>query len=210
MVIIYEDLPGVAAKDLRREVQDQRQNPVTLNSKFSARSAGIVSVLIDHASTQEKPAGWHLDYSVRNIGPATAWLVVDQSPVFTHEGSHIELSYARAKLQPGATLFGYFDPAVVKLAAGETIRRTVTITWPLSLSDLWNTVREAAPAPGEYSVSIRIGFGSTAKPESPKAGESVEAPVFRWQYESVSPPVKITVPPYPSLMDSPQDQGSQA
>ncbi len=51
-------------------------------------------------------------------------------------------------------------------------------------------------APGEYEVSIRIGYAATAAPEPPKVGESVEAPVMRWQQTTVSPPVRMAIPPY--------------
>jgi hypothetical protein len=160
--------------------------------------AGKVVVSIVAAIVQERPPAWHLEYEVRNQGRTAIWLVVDESLVFRQVGRHIELSYARTKMQPGAQAFGYFDPEVLAIPPGASVRRSVEISWPSRLSDLWNDKREAKPPPGEYEVSVRVGVASTAAPPSPKVGEGVEAAVLRWQEEAVSPPVRIKIPPYPN------------
>lgn len=158
--------------------------------------AGKVLVSIVSAIVNVSPSAWHLDYDVRNLGRGVVWLVVDESLVFRRDDAHIELSYARGKMQLGVHVFGYFDPKVVKIPPGGSLRRSVEITWPCSLSDIWNSEREGTPPPGEYEVSVRIGFASTAAPKPPKVGEGVEASVLRWQKEAVSQPVRIAIPPY--------------
>jgi len=160
--------------------------------------AGKVVVSIVTAIVQQSPPAWHLEYEVRNQGPTAIWLVVDESLVFRQVGRHIELSYARTKMQPGVQVFGYFDPKVLAIPPGGSVRRSVEISWPCRLSDIWNDKREVTPPPGEYDVSVRVGVASTAAPTSPKVGEGVEAPVLRWQEEAVSPPVRIAIPSYPS------------
>jgi hypothetical protein len=155
-----------------------------------------VLVSIVSANAQVNPSAWHLEYDVRNSGQAAVWLVVEESLVLRCDDAHIELSYARGQLQPDVQVFGYFDPQVFKIPPGGSRRQSVEITWPCRLSDIWNAERETTPAPGEYEVSVRVGFASTAAPEPPKVGESIEAPVLRWQEEAVSPPVRIAIPPY--------------
>jgi hypothetical protein len=162
----------------------------------SIPTAGSVLVSIVSAIVQVSPPSWQLEYDVRNLGGAVIWLVDDESLVLKSDGAHIELSYARAKMRPGVKVFGYFDPKVVEIPPGGSLRRSVEITWPCRLSDIWNAERDATPPPGEYEVSVRVGFASTAAPEPPKVGESIEAPVLRWQKEAVCPPVRIPIPPY--------------
>jgi len=155
-----------------------------------------VLVSIVSAIVQVSPPAWHLEYDVHNPGKEVIWLVVDESLSFRHDNSHIELSYARGKMQPNVHVFGYFKPNVVQIPPQENVRRSLVITWPCSLSDIWNTEREAAPPPGEYEVSVRVGYALTSAPESPELGEDVEAPVLRWQKEVVSLPVRMAIPPY--------------
>jgi hypothetical protein len=162
----------------------------------SMTMVGTVLVSIVSAMVRASPSAWAIEYDVRNEGQAMVWLVVDESLVLRRDNGHIELSYARGRMQPGAQVFGYFDPKVAKIPPGGSLRRSVEITWPCRLSDLWNKDREVAPPPGEYEVSVRIGFAATEAPESPKVGESVEAPVMRWQQTTVSAPVRIAIPPY--------------
>jgi len=160
--------------------------------------AGKIVVSIVSTVVQVSPPAWHIEYDVRNTSDATIWLVIDESLVFREEGDRIELSFARGRMQPAAHPFGYFDPTVVAIATGQRRRQSVDITWPSRLSDLWNDRREARPSPGEYDVSVRVGFAPTRSPPAPKAGEGVETPVLRWQEEAVSPPVRLTIPPYSS------------
>lgn len=167
---------------------------------LSVPLAENVSVSIVSAIVQTSPPAWHLEYEVHNLGSAVIWLVVDESLVLLHDESHIELSYARGKMQPGVQVFGYFNPAAVKVPPGESLRQSVEITWPCRLSDIWNAKREAAPTPGDYDVSVRIGFALTPAPNPPEAGEDVETPVLRWQKEALSPTMRIAVPPYASAL----------
>lgn len=151
----------------------------------------IVSVIV-----QASPPAWRLEYEVRNLGGAAIWLVVGESLSLRRDESHIELSYARGKMQSDVHVFGYFNPNVVSISPGKSLRRPVEIIWPCPLSDIWNIERVAAPSPGEYEVSVRVGYATTDTPEPPRLGEDVEAPVLRWQNEVVSLPMRITIPPY--------------
>ena len=161
-----------------------------------ASLAGKVIVSIVSALVRTSPVAWHLEYEVRNTEQTPIWLVVDESLVLRRDGQRIELSCARGKMTPGAQPFGYFDPKVVEVPPGGSVRRSVEIAWPARLSGLWNAEREVAPPPGEYEVSVRIGHGTTPKPQPPGLGESVEAPVLRWQKEAVSQPVRLKLPAY--------------
>ncbi len=162
--------------------------------------AGKVSVSIVTATAQVEPSAWRIEYSVHNPGPVFLWLVVDESLVFKRDGARIELSYAREPMQPGVQVFGYFVPEVIEFLPGETVRRRIQIAWPCPLNDIWNSERLAAPPPGEYEVSVRVGFASTAAPPAARVGEDIEAPVLRWQEEATSLPVSIEIPPY-SVVD---------
>ena len=157
---------------------------------------GKVLVSIVSAIVQMGGPAWHLTYEVRNLSEAVIWLVVGESLVFRRDYAHIELSYAREKMQPDVHVFGYFNPDVVKIQPSGSLRQSVEITWPCHLSDIWNAEREATPPPGEYDVSVRVGFALTDTPKLPKVGENIETPVLRWQKVTVSPPVRIAIPPY--------------
>jgi hypothetical protein len=145
-------------------------------------------------SSQGDPPETDLEYEVRNETPAPIWLVDDGWLIWRQEGQEIELSYARGKMRPGARVFGYFSPSVTKLEAGERATRSIPLTWPQPLGRLWNAESEAAPQPGAYRVSVRIGYGVTPEPEAPVLGEGVEAPVLRWQQEAVSDAVPMVIP----------------
>ena len=162
----------------------------------SVSLAGKVLVSIVSAIVQVSPPVWRIEYDVRNLSGDVIWLIVDESLTLRHDEKHIELSYARGKMQPGVQVFGYFDPKVVNIPIGGSVRRSIEIPWPCRLSDIWNVEREVAPPPGEYDVSVRVGFALNEKPESPKVGEGIEIPVLRWQKEMVSPSVRIAIPPY--------------
>ncbi len=161
-----------------------------------------ILVSIAAAIVQASPPAWHLDYDVRNQGTAAIWLVVDENLVVRWHDRRIELSYARSKMQPGVTVFAYFDPATVKIPPNASLRQSVNIRWPCHLSDLWNPVREVAPAHGDYEVTVRIGFARTPAPLHSNPGEDVEEAVLRWQKEAVSVPVQMTIPPDASATGS--------
>ncbi|MFZ1218003.1 MAG: hypothetical protein WAO00_01860 [Chthoniobacterales bacterium] len=146
------------------------------------------------ATCEANPPAWHIEYSVHNQGTAFLWLIVDESLVFRRDGSRVELCYARARMQPNVKVFGYFNPDVIEIPAGETVRQAVEIIWPCRLSGIWNSEREANLPPGKYEVSVRIGFASTVAPEPPTVGEDVESPVLRWQEEATSSPVTLEIP----------------
>ncbi len=153
--------------------------------------------IVDVASSAQPP-GAELRYLVHNDSDAAAWLVDDGWLVWRQDGHHIELGYARVPMQPGVEPFGYFDPQVVMVAPGEQLERTVTLSWPQPLSQLWNADPVAAPPPGEYDVTVRIGYAATPKPEPPQTlAEGVEAPVLAWQREAVSRPAKLVIPASP-------------
>ncbi|MFT3815300.1 MAG: hypothetical protein QM740_18310 [Acidovorax sp.] len=161
-----------------------------------------IQVHITQAQTQAAPSAWRIAYEACNMGAATLWLV-DEPALTLHEApGRIELSYARAALQPAALPFGYFPPRSVALASGDCLQRNVHIAWPARLSTLWNPVREAAPAPGSYAVTVRVGYGDTPAPDAPQVGEDVQDPVLRWQRTALSAPVTLTIAPYAAHADT--------
>ena len=107
-------------------------------------------------------------------------------------------------MRPGAQVYGYFPPSVVRLDPNNSVSRKVRLAWPHPLDQLWNAERWAAPGPGEYQVSVQIGYGLTPEPGPPDVGEGVEDPVLRWQREEVSPAVQMEVPPYPLAAEEPE------
>jgi hypothetical protein len=154
----------------------------------------VVDIVAVTSSVQ--PPTTDVRYSVRNAGAQPVWLVDDGWLVFQQNGERIEVSFARARLQKGLQIFGYFAPAVVRLNAGEATDRCFTLTWPMLLDRMWNTDRIATPTPGPYQLSVRVGYGNTPQADEPNSGEDVDGGVQRWQRFAVSAPVPLTVPAY--------------
>lgn len=155
-----------------------------------------IEVHITRALAQADRSAWQIAYEACNTGADMLWLV-DEGTLTLHEApGRIELSYARSPLQPDALPFGYFPPRCVALAHGDCLQRSVHIDWPARLSTLWNPAREAAPAPGNYAVTVRVGYGETPAPDTPQATEDVQDPVLRWQRTVLSAPVTLTIAPY--------------
>lgn len=155
-----------------------------------------MQVYITQAQAQAHPSAWRIAYEACNAGGQTLWLVDEQALTLHQTPGYIELSYARAPLQPGALPYGYFNPRCAPLAGGECLRRHIDISWPARLSSLWNPAREAAPAPGDYAVTVRVGYGETPTPNAPQVGEDVQDSVLRWQRQALSAPVTLTIAPY--------------
>ena len=130
-----------------------------------------VHVRIVQAVSGADASGWHVAYEVCNDGPAPVWLVKAESLVVQLAPGAIELSHARAALQPGVEVFGYFAPAVAPLAD---------------------------PAPGDYAVRVRVGFGHSTEADPPQLGEPIDAAVLRWQHTALSAPVTLVVAPCPA------------
>lgn len=151
-------------------------------------TAETVSVAIVGFTDEADGTATTLTYEVVNRGRAPIWLVADDWVVWKREGDGVEIGLARGRLRPGAQVFGYFPPAVVEVPVGGSVRRAVRLAWPLPLSGVWNAVRRVERPRGMTRVSVRVGYGLTPAPEAPGLGEGVEAPVFRWQREAVSPP----------------------
>lgn len=155
-----------------------------------------IAVAILSVATQTTPPATVVEYEVRNESGAPIWLVHDRWLIWRQDDSHIELSFKRGAMREGARVFGYFPPAVVKIESKARFSDTVELAWPLDLDPLWNTAAWARPKPGTYQVSVRVGYGLSAAPDAPSAGQSVETPVLRWQQEAVSPAVAMSVPEY--------------
>jgi hypothetical protein len=153
-----------------------------------------VAVEIAELTGRSDPPGADVRYVVRNGSASTIWLVDDGWLAWRQEGRRIELCYARVRMQPGVVPFGYFPPEVVPLAPGSELERTASLSWPQRLSGLWNADEFASPAPGEYELAVRIGYGESPEPGPPeRLGEGVEAPVMAWQREAVSEPARLVV-----------------
>lgn len=163
--------------------------------------AGNVSVVISEVSSQTIPPTSRIKYEVRNDTSAPIWLVSDGWLIWHRVEAQIELSYARGRMRPGSQVFGYFVPTLTKIEATYSLSLSVDLVWPQPLDRLWNAEDYAAPPPGDYLVSVRIGYGLTLDIDAPGIGESVEAPVLRWQREAVSPAVPMTIPPYAKGLD---------
>ena len=157
---------------------------------------GTVTVVIVNVASQIEPPSTHLEFEVQNHSDAPIWLVDDGWLIWRQTGKEIELSYARGVMQPGTQVFGYFSPSVVKIDPGNRILHVVHLTWPQPLDRLWNAEPYATPTPGEYRVSVHVGYGVAPEPDLPSAGEGVESPIFRWQREASSESVSMQVPPY--------------
>jgi hypothetical protein len=156
---------------------------------------GLVVDIVSVTNSAQPPRT-EIVYSVRNAGAQPAWLVDDGWLVFHQNDGRIEVSFARAPLQKGVQIFGYFAPTVARLDAGETTDRHFSFTWPMSLDRTWNADRIAAPRPGQYQLSVQVGYGTTPRADDPKRGEDVDGGVQRWQHLSVSAPATLIVPPY--------------
>lgn len=155
-----------------------------------------VTVSISQIKTAQEPLSTSVEFVVCNNSAASVWLVNDQWLIWHQAGQEIELGFQRGAMRPGSQVFGYFSPTVTKIEPVSSQRRAVELRWPQPLDLLWNSSERAAPPPGLYQASVRVGYGLTAKPESPKLGEGVEGPVLRWQKEAVSSPVPMEIPAY--------------
>jgi hypothetical protein len=80
---------------------------------------------------------------------------------------------------------------VTALEPGESLERTVELSWPQQLSRLWNREGEVSPAPGEHDIVVRVGYGTSPTPDRPR--ESVEDGVLTWQRTAESEPARLTV-----------------
>ncbi len=153
----------------------------------------MVKVNITHITKGSDPGTTIIDYRVENHGSAPIWLVDDGWLVWRQQGSDVELSYARAALQPGVEVYGYFNPEVVKIKPNTHVVRHIELSCPLALSRIWNTDSEVMLPQGVYDITIRIGYGLTREPQKPVLGESVETPVLRWQKEAKSSPARMQI-----------------
>ncbi len=160
-----------------------------------------VAVVITQVTSQTMPSTSRVEYEVRNTTSAPIWLVNDGWLIWRQEGTQIELSYVRGAMRPGSQVFGYFLPSVIRIEPGDSLPLAADLNWPYRLDLLWNTERRAAPLPGDYQISVRVGYGLTPVPDDSGLDESVEAPVLRWQKEAVSQPVPIKVPFYQQERD---------
>lgn len=155
-----------------------------------------ITVSIAEVTSRTAPPASTLCYRVRNGSDRTIWMVNDHWLSWRQTDSHIELSFRRERMRAGAQVFGYFPPAVVAIKPGQERAEWVELVWPQPLDELWNSQSLAAPPPGTYGVAVRIGYGLSPAPSSPRSGADVEAVVLRWQEEAVSAEAPLTVPAY--------------
>ena len=158
--------------------------------------SGSLVVDVTSVTSTVQPPTTEVAYAVRNVGAQPVWMVDDGWLIFRQDGDRIELSFARGRLQKGAQVFGYFAPAVVRLDPGEVADRRFTLTWPLVLDRVWNTDRIATPPPGEYRLSVCVGYGTTPRADDPQSGEDVDGGIQRWQRLALSAPVPVRIPAY--------------
>lgn len=155
-----------------------------------------VTVEIADVKTTPSPPSSEVTYGVRNGSGACIWLVDDDWFTWRQKGKDVEISLKRERLEPGAQVFGYFDPQVLELAPGDATSRTLRLDWPQRLNQAWNEEEFAAPAPGRYSLSIVVGYGRSPAPPPPQSAADVEATVLAWQREARSDTVPLEIPDY--------------
>ena len=153
-------------------------------------------VEITNVAWRRDPPGSVVEYRVLNRGDRPIWMVDDGWITWRQKGSAIELSLARGRMSPGSAVFGYFPPEVREIRPGETYSAKLSLDWPLHLDRLWNEQEEAAPDPGRYDLSLRIGYGETPERGPLLDGDGVEDPILRWQKESVSDPYPLEIGEY--------------
>jgi hypothetical protein len=151
---------------------------------------------INKVTVTERPPTWLVEYQVQNASKKVLWLIVEESLTYRLVGRHLELSYARSKMQPGTQPFGYFDPQTTSILPGRIITKRFEIAWPLRLSNLWNADSYAAPLPGAYKFSLKLGVATEERPDSGDDDINVEDCVLLWQKTVSSPEVETSVPNY--------------
>ncbi len=152
-----------------------------------------VVVKIVSVSSQTIPPGILLEYEVFNGSDTHIWMVDDDWFIWRQTGKHIELSFARGKMRSSVEVFGYFLPSVVKIDPDDKISKVIKLTWPQPLNKIWNEKSIIAPAAGDYTLSVRVGYGFTPGPDESRIEIDVETPVLCWQREAVSQTVQFKV-----------------
>lgn len=155
-----------------------------------------VSVDVLSISTTTEPPMTQLSYKVLNSGKNPIWLVDDNWLVWRQKDNRIELSFARERMQPGVEAFGYFKPQVIKIESGNFVIKDIELDWPLTLDRIWNSRGYVTPEPGEFVVSIKVGYGLTRESDSLSEKGSVEEPILQWQSTAVSEGTMMVVPKY--------------
>jgi len=165
-----------------------------MSRPVSTSSSGQVSVAIVEHEVARNPLHWLITYEAANDGDCDAWLIDDDFLVLRRDGDRIAISYAREPMQPGVHVFGYFAPRVVRMRPGRREQRSVEISWPCRLSDIWNPQREVSIPPGEYRLSVTIGWAPSEEPDSPGLRDSAESAVLKWQRKAESEAVTMVQP----------------
>jgi hypothetical protein len=138
-------------------------------------------------------------YRVVNVGDEPVWMVDDGWFTWQQQDKLITLSLKRERMQQGAEAFGYFVPNLAAIAPGGLVERSIELSWPVSLSRLWNKSDSAAPAPGEYDLELLIGYGVSKNILKSKPVESIreeENRIMKWQHTAHSNKIKLTIPVY--------------
>ena len=137
---------------------------MTAGAVLDERNAEGVQVSILEAEVSWNPPAWTLHYEVSNTMQSAVWLVIDESVKVIEDGSRIELLLRPGKVAAVRMYSSYFDRRSFQSNREEGSRDESEISWPATLNDLWNAEREAAPEPGMYEVSVRVGYGTAAEP----------------------------------------------
>jgi hypothetical protein len=150
-----------------------------------------VTVEVVKVTNQDDASRTVIEFLVTNRMSSPIWLVDEEWFIWKRSGAEIEISLARAPMRSGVQVFGYFNPQVMKMEPRIKIKKTIELKWPQALNQIWNEKPQAERPIGRCKLSVRIGYGLVPSPNAPNLDEGVEAPVFRWQREAVSAPVKI-------------------
>lgn len=133
-----------------------------------------------------------VSYRISNLYDRPIFLVSDDWFTWNYNNKLIELCFARTRMQEGVHVFGYFLPAVMKMSPQQTIERTILLSWPLKLNDIWNSQEYAQPEKGNNRIKIKIGYGLTEKAESRSASDP-EEDVLNWQLTAESREYEIMI-----------------
>jgi hypothetical protein len=153
---------------------------------------------VEHSVRNEKPFT-QIDYRVVNTGDKPVWMVDDGWLTWQQQDKLITLSLKRERMQQDAEAFGYFAPKLAEIPPGGLVERSIELSWPVSLSRLWNKSDKAAPPPGEYELELLVGYGVNKSILKSKPVQSIreeENRIMKWQNMVYSNKVILTIPVY--------------
>lgn len=102
-------------------------------------------------------------YKVSNFYNKNIFLVADNWFTWAAHDSVVEISFARAKMQAGVNVFGYFLPSVIKVVPKQSIVKELHLSFPLKLDTIWNKEKQVVLKKGNYRLKLKVGYGLSEK-----------------------------------------------